>query len=117
MTAKCYGELAVNDYKESTALSFANKGFLKSMIALIDEAEEKVKQSADTEENKKAYVQRLEVLKFQPRYMYLYDYMKYETDQVMMNIEAKQFILDVMSAGGVYWAEARLFDAENIIFK
>lgn len=117
MTAKCYGELAVNDYKESTALSFANKGFLKSMIALIDEAEEKVKQSADTEENKKAYVQRLEVLKFQPRYMYLYDYMKYEADQVMMNIEAKQFILDVMSAGGVYWAEARLFDAENIIFK
>lgn len=117
MTAKCYSELAANDYKEATALSFANKGFLKSMIALIDEAEEKVKQSADTEENKTAYVQRLEVLKFQPRYMYLYDYMKYEADQVMMNIEAKKFILDVMGAGGVYWAEAKLFDAENVIFK
>ena len=34
-----------------------------------------------------------------------------------MNIEAKRFILDVMSAGGMYWAENQLFDAENIIFK
>ena len=117
MTAKCYSELAANDYKESTALSFANKGFLKSMISLIDEAERKVEESTDSEENKSAYIQRLEVLKFQPRYMYLYDYMKYETDQVQMNIEAKEFILDVMSVGGVYWAEAKLFDAENVIFK
>ena len=56
-------------------------------------------------------------MKFQPRYMYLYNYMEYETDQVQMNIEAKRFILDVMSAGGMYWAENQLFDAENIIFK
>ncbi len=117
MTAKCYAELAANDYKESTALSFANKGFLKSMISLIDEAEEKINESSLGADEKSAYIQRFEVLKFQPRYMYLYDYMKYETDQVMMNIEAKQFILDVMSAGGVYWAEGKEFDAESIIFK
>ena len=117
MTAKCYSELAVNDYKESTALSFANKGFLKSMISLIDEAEKKVDESSDSEDDKAAYVQRLEVLKFQPRYMYLYDYMRYESDQVQMYVEAKEFILDVMRAGGVYWAEGKLFDAENIIFK
>ncbi len=117
MTAKCYAELSVNDYKETVALSFANKGFLKSMISLIDEAEEKINSSSLGAEEKSAYVRRLEVLKFQPRYMYLYDYMQYETDQVMMNIEAKQFILDVMSAGGVYWAEGKLFDAENIIFR
>ena len=49
--------------------------------------------------------------------MYLYNYMEYETDEVQMNIEAKKFILEVMSKGGVYWAENELFDAESIIFK
>lgn len=74
-------------------------------------------ESTLSESEKAEYVQRIEVVKFQPRYMYLYNYMEYETDQVQMNIEAKQFILEVLSAGGKYWAENQLFDAENIIFK
>jgi len=115
MTSECYGMISVNDYKEATALSTWNKGFLKSAIALIDKAEAEI--AASDEKEKDSYVQRLEVLKFQPRYMYLYNYIEYETDQVQMNISAKKFITEVMSAGGVYWAEAALFDVENVIFK
>ena len=117
MTAKCYEVLAENEYRESAALSFGNKGLLKSAIAILDEAIENVNSGDYSEKEKSEYIERLEIVKFQPRYMYLYNYMEYETDEVQMNIEAKKFILEVMAKGGVYWAENELFDAESIIFK
>lgn len=117
LTSACYDALAKNDYKSSIGLGYCGKGTLKTAIALLDKAEEAVNASALSDSEKAEYVRRIEIVKFQPRYMYLYNYMEYETDQVQMNIDAKQFILDVMSAGGVYWAENQLFDVENLIFK
>lgn len=117
LTSACYDTLAKNDYKPSLGLGYCGKGTLKSAISLLNQAEAAVNESTLSESEKAEYVQRIEVVKFQPRYMYLYNYMEYETDQVQMNIEAKQFILEVLSAGGKYWAENQLFDAENIIFK
>ena len=117
LTSACYDTLAKNDYKPSFGLGYCGKGTLKSAISLLNQAEIAVNESALSESEKAEYVQRIEVAKFQPRYMYLYNYMEYETDQVQMNIEAKRFILEVLSAGGKYWAEGQLFDAENIIFK
>ncbi|HAC10914.1 MAG TPA: hypothetical protein DCE65_03535 [Clostridiales bacterium] len=117
MTSACYEALAKKDYRQSVGLAYCGKGTLKSAIALLNRAEDAVNASDLTDSEKAEYVRRIEVVKFQPRYMYLYNYMEYETDQVQMNIEAKRFILDAMSAGGMYWAENQLFDAENIIFK
>ena len=105
MTSACYEALAKKDYRQSVGLAYCGKGTLKSAIALLNRAEDAVNASDLTDSEKAEYVRRIEVVKFQPRYMYLYNYMEYETDQVQMNIEAKRFILDLMSAGGMYWAE------------
>ena len=90
---------------------------MKSVMGLIDDAIFAVNASELPDAEKSLYTERLEMLKFQPRYMYLYNYMQYETDQVQMNIEAEQLISDIMSQGGVYWSEGNLFDLENVIFK
>ena len=115
LTSSCYDALAKNGYRQSVGLAYCGKGTLKTALALLDSAENAAHAVGKTD--KDAFIQRLEVVKFQPRYMYLYNYSEYETDQIQMNIEAKKFILDVMSAGGVYWAENQLFDAENVIFR
>lgn len=113
LTSACFDTLAKNGYRQSSGLDYCGKGVLKTAISLLNNAENAVAASADDT----TYVQRLEIVKFQPRYMYLYNYSEYETDQVQMYIDAKEFILEVMSAGGVYWAENQLFDAENVIFR
>lgn len=117
MKAACYEALDQNNYAQATGLDYCGKGLLKSVMGLIDDAIFAVNASELPDTEKSLYTERLEMLKFQPRYMYLYNYMQYETDQVQMNIEAEQLISDIMSQGGVYWSEGNLFDLENVIFK
>ena len=111
-----YEALAENNWRRSTGLKYASKPLLEKAIGLLDQAIRDVEDSDLPREQKDAYVQRLEVIKLQPRYMYLYNYMQYETDETQMKIEVRQFIQDAMSYGAVWCREGQKFDLENLIF-
>jgi len=119
MTVACYAELKEKSYASSALTSYCTKGLLKSVMNSIDKAVADINASdALTAEEKSAYTERLEILAFQPRYMYLYNYEQYENDTVQMNTEAKQLISDIIAKGGRYYGEGtRLFDLENVIFR
>ena len=89
---------------------------LEKAIGLLDQAIGEVEASDLPREQKDTYIQRLEVIKLQPRYMYLYNYMQYETDETQMKIEVRQFIRDAMSHGAVWCREGCKFDLDNLIF-
>ena len=111
-----YEALAENNWSQSTGLKYASKPLLEKAIGLLDQAIRDVEDSDLPREQKDAYIQRLEVIKLQPRYMYLYNYMQYETDETKMKIEVRQFIQDAMSYGAVWCREGQKFDLENLIF-
>ena len=111
-----YEALAENNWSQSTGLKYASKPLLEKAIGLLDQAIRDVEDSDLPREQKDAYIQRLEVIKLQPRYMYLYNYMQYETDETQMKIEVRQFIQDAMSHGAVWCREGQKFDLENLIF-
>ncbi len=116
MTTACYAALEANEYTYSIGLSYADKGLLKSALATLEEAISAVENSDLSQEEKERYIRHLEIAGLQPRYMYLYNYMQYETDEIQMKIEVRQFIQDVMSYGGQWCAEGKYFDLENLIF-
>ncbi len=116
MTAACYKALENSDYNATAGLEYANKGLLKSALAMLDHAISTVESSDLSQEEKDLYIDHLEIVKLQPRFMYLYNYMQYETDEVQMKIEVKKFIEDVLSHGGMWCYEGKQFDLENLVF-
>ncbi len=116
MIGSCNAHLAENGYRQSEAMSYVSKGLLQSALALLDEAIAEVEASELSREEKEQYTERLELIKLQPRYMYLLNYMQYETDEVQMKLEVRQFIQDAMAFGGQWCVESKLFDLENLIF-
>ncbi len=116
MVSACYTALEENSYGSSVGLTYADKGLLQFALNTLDKAEAVVMASDLPQEQKDMYIRHLEITKLQPRYMYLYNYMQYETDEVQMKIEVRQFIEDAMSYGGRYCLEGKLFDLENLVF-
>ncbi len=116
MTAACYDALEKNAFNASAGLEYANKGLLKSVLAMLDNAVSAVENSDLSAEQKAIYLEHLEIARLQPRFMYLYNYMQYETDEVQMKIEVRQFIEDVLSYGGMWCYEGKQFDLENLVF-
>ncbi len=96
---------------------YATKGVLKTVFNTIDEARAAINDSDATAAEKESYLKHLDLFELQPRYMYLYHYMEFENDKVQMNVVAKEFIQDVLAVGGKYYAEGRLFDLENLIYR
>lgn len=111
-----YEALEADNWSQSTGLKYASKPLLEKAIGLLDQAIGKVEASDLSREQKDTYIQRLEVIKLQPRYMFLYNYMQYETDETQMKIEVRQFIRDAMSHGAVWCREGCKFDLDNLIF-
>ncbi|MBO5049007.1 MAG: DUF4838 domain-containing protein [Oscillospiraceae bacterium] len=111
-----YDALEANNWSQSTGLKYASKPLLEKAIGLLDQAIGEVEASDLPREQKDTYIQRLEVVKLQPRYMYLYNYMQYETDETQMKIELRQFIRDAMSHGAVWCREGCKFDLDHLIF-
>lgn len=111
-----YEALEADNWSQSTGLKYASKPLLEKAIGLLDQAIGEVEASDLPREQKDTYIQRLEVVKLQPRYMYLYNYMQYETDETQMKIEVRQFIQDAMSHGAVWCREGYKFDLDNLIF-
>ncbi|MBQ6831399.1 MAG: DUF4838 domain-containing protein [Oscillospiraceae bacterium] len=111
-----YEALEANGWSASVGLEYASKALLENAIGLLDQAVRDVEASKLSREQKDVYIQRLEVIKLQPRYMYLYHYMQYETDETQMKIEIRQFIRDAMSYGAVWCREGCKFDLDNLIF-
>ncbi len=116
MTAACYEALEDAEYYYSAGLTYADKGLLKFAIATLDEGVAAVEGSDLSQEQKDVYIRHLEIAKLQPRYMYLYNYMQYETDEVQMKIEVRKFIEDTLSYGGQWCLEGKRFDLENLVF-
>ncbi len=115
VTAACFEQMNANGYRVSELFNYTNKGMLQSIIANLDEAIAKIRESDLTDEEKEMYIRRVELVKMQPRYMYLHDYMRYETDEVQMKEDVEQFILDIMALGGKWCHEGNLFDLENLV--
>ena len=111
-----YEALEADNWSQSTGLKYASKPLLEKAISLLDQAIGEVEASDLPREQKDTYIQRLELAKLQPRYMYLYNYMQYETDETQMKIEVRQFIRDAMSHGAVWCREGCKFDLDNLIF-
>ena len=111
-----YDALEADNWSQSTGLKYASKPLLEKAIGLLDQAIGEVEASDLPREQKDTYIQRLELAKLQPRYMYLYNYMQYETDETQMKIEVRQFIRDAMSHGAVWCREGCKFDLDNLIF-
>ena len=111
-----YEALEADNWSQSTGLKYASKPLLEKAIGLLDQAIGEVEASDLPREQKDTYIQRLEVVKLQPRYMYLYNYMQYETDETQMKIELRQFIRDAMSHGAVWCREGCKFDLDHLIF-
>ena len=111
-----YEALEADNWNQGTGLKYASKPLLEKAIGLLDQAIGEVEASDLPREQKDTYIQRLEVIKLQPRYMYLYNYMQYETDETQMKIEVRQFIRDAMSYGAVWCREGCKFDLDNLIF-
>lgn len=111
-----YEALEANNWTSSTGLNYVNKPLLEKAIGLLNQAIGEVEASDLPREQKDVYIQRLEVVKLQPRYMYLYNYMQYETDETQMKIEVRQFIEDAISYGAVWCREGYKFDLDNLIF-
>ena len=111
-----YEALEANNWAQSIGLNYATKPLLEKAIGLLDQAIAEVENSDLPQEQKDVYIQRLEIVKLQPRYMYLYHYMQYETDETQMKIAVRQFIEDAMSYGAVWCRETYKFDLDNLIF-
>ena len=111
-----YEALEADNWSQSIGLKYASKPLLEKAISLLDQAIGEVEASDLPQEQKDTYIQRLELAKLQPRYMYLYNYMQYETDETQMKIEVRQFIRDAMSHGAVWCREGCKFDLDNLIF-
>ncbi len=118
-TAAAYEKLEANNWNQAYGRTYATKGLLKSILSTIEEGRTAVNNSNISVEQKQIYLQRLQLLEFHPRYMYLFNYLEYENDEIQMNIEAKQLISEIMERGGTKFGEgdALVFDLENIIFK
>lgn len=116
MLAEEYEALEENNWNQNAALNYTSKPLLEKALGLLNQAIADVEASNLLQEQKDAYIQRLEVVKLQPRYMYLYNYMQYETDETQMKIEVRQFIQDAMSHGAVWCREAYQFDLDHLIF-
>ncbi len=117
VTAACYENLENTNYAQGdNQLNYVSKGLLKTLLAKLDAAIEAVQASELTQAEKDMYTDRIEVIKLQPRYMYLYNYMQYETDEVQMKIETRQYIQDALSYGAKWCKEGGLFDLENLVF-
>ncbi len=117
VTAACYENLeAINYVQGEGQMNYVSKGLLKSAIANLDAAIAAVESSDLSQAEKDMYIDRIELIKLQPRYMYLYNYMQYETDEVQMKIELRQFIQDALSHGAKWCKEGGLYDLENLVF-
>ncbi len=116
ITAACYEKLEENNYAQGDImLEYVDKGFLKAVLSNLDAAKAAVEGSDLSREEKDMYIRRIEIIKLQPRYMYLFNYMQYETDEVQMKIEIRQFIIDAMALGARWCREGYLFDLENLV--
>ena len=115
ITAACYEYLEANNYSVNDFFNYSNKGLLKSVLAILDSAIAAVESSDLSAEEKDMYISRIELIKLQPRYMYLYNYMQYENDEVQMKNEVRQFIIDAMSMGAQWCREGYKFDLDNLI--
>ncbi len=116
MTEACYTRLENNACNAQQALYYFDKGLLTSVISRLDKAISEIDASELSEADKKMYKERIELVKFQPRYMYLYNFMQYESDETAMKIYAKQLITEIMHAGGEWCIEGKRFDLENLVF-
>lgn len=116
ITAACYEYMEENNYSTNDFFNYSNKGLLKSALATLDSAIAAVDSSNLSAEEKDMYISRIELMKLQPRYMYLYNYMQYENDEVQMKNEVRQFIIDAMSMGAQWCREGCPFDLDNLVF-
>ena len=116
MVTAQYEVLEQGGWGQGALLNHADKAMLEKTIGVLDQAIVDVETSDLSQEQKAEYIQRLEVVKLQPRYMYLYNYMQYETDETQMKNEVRQFIQDAMSYGAVWCTDAKKFDLDNLIF-
>ena len=107
--------MEANNYSVNDFFNYSNKGLLKSVLAILDSAIAAVESSDLSAEEKDMYISRIELIKLQPRYMYLYNYMQYENDEVQMKNEVRQFIIDAMSMGAQWCREGYKFDLDNLI--